>query len=125
MTQADWTFSTDKPRGHALMPRQVASTIPALGDNGVDAAGFDAFVAVKFFSPFGRYTFYVTEFDQADTLFGYCVSPLGPDCDEWGYQSLSELANAVFNSVPAVERDIYLEQKTVAQALSDDGFASP
>jgi hypothetical protein len=26
-------------------------------------------------------------------LFGYCVSALGEDCDEWGYTMLSELQN--------------------------------
>ena len=37
---------------------------------------------VKFFAPGSRYTFYVTEFDGEDTLYGWWVSALGADCDE-------------------------------------------
>lgn len=46
---------------------------------------------VKFFDPAGRWTFYAVEFDGVDQLFGWCVSPLGPDCDELGYASLAEI----------------------------------
>lgn len=55
-----------------------------------DGKGLDAVAHVKFFGG-GRFTFYATEFDGDDTFFGHIVSPLGPDCDELGYLSLSEL----------------------------------
>lgn len=54
-------------------------------------------VLVKYFDPNGRYTLYVTEAEQEGDdwrLFGFCVSPLGEDCDEWGYVMLSELQAA-------------------------------
>jgi hypothetical protein len=63
---------------------------------------------VKFFFPAGRYTFYATEGEeQGDDIlfFGYCVSPLGPDCDEWGYTALSELQSVHVRGL-SMERDI-------------------
>ena len=48
----------------------------------------DPIVHVKFFNPMGSGTWYVTEFDGEDTMFGY-VTGLGGD--ELGYISLSEL----------------------------------
>lgn len=114
---AGWKFPLDGIRRHKLMTKAIAAKMPPIGYTdgefgGSGSApkepqGFDAIVGVKFFTPFGRYTFYATEFDGDDTLYGYCVSPLGPDCDEWGYASLRELAEATaFGGVPAIERDM-------------------
>jgi hypothetical protein len=53
-------------------------------------------------------------------FFGYMVSPLGPDCDEFGYSSFNELAEMkVFGRVPAIERDCHFEtgKLTVAECL--------
>jgi hypothetical protein len=49
---------------------------------------------VKFFGPGSRYTFYVTEFEGEDTLYGWWVSGLGADCDEWGYASFQGAGRA-------------------------------
>lgn len=50
---------------------------------------------LKFQNMLGRGTWYVTEMGATDNddvlLFGYVLSPLGEDCDEWGYFTLSEL----------------------------------
>ena len=52
---------------------------------------------LKFQNVLGRGTWYVTEMSATDTLepdvlmFGYVISPLGEDCDEWGLFTLSEL----------------------------------
>lgn len=115
------TVKVDQARGHELLPDEVAAEIPSLGKT--DGDGFRAEVAVKWFCPFGRMTYYVTEFDGEDTVFGYCVSPLGPDCDEWGYASVSELAElTVMGGVPALERDLYLGAGvSVADCLSKGG----
>jgi hypothetical protein len=70
----------------------------------------NAKVLVKFFFPAGRYTFFVTEGEPRgkDLLFfGFCVSPLGPDCDEWGYTSLTELLSVRVRGL-AIERDLHL-----------------
>jgi hypothetical protein len=48
----------------------------------------DPMVWVKFFNPYGRGTWFATEFDGKDTFFGYVMGIGG---DELGYFSLSEL----------------------------------
>jgi hypothetical protein len=77
-----------------------------------DGQGDNAKVIVKLFFPTGRYTLYVTEgepYGGGDMqLFGYCVSPLGADCDEWGYSCLSELEGCVVRGL-RMERDITIE----------------
>ena len=77
---------------------------------------------VKYFFPAGRYTFYVTEGrpEGKDFLFfGYCVSPLGGDCDEWGYTTLTELLSVRVRGL-AVERDLHfpIAERTVKDALA-------
>ena len=83
--------------------------------------GDRARVVIKFFFPAGRYTFYVTEAEAQDDdylFFGYCVSPLGPDCDEWGYTALSELQSVNVRGL-TIERDICLPigERTVRDLL--------
>lgn len=107
----------DGRRGHALMSEEARKSLPPI--KAQDGKGDEAVAHVKLFSAFGRMTLYVTEFDGEDLLFGYMISPLGPDCDEWGYSSLSEWAEAtVFGGVPAVERDCYWDPKPVAECLA-------
>lgn len=109
-------------RGAASAQADAAGGAPDDARAGRAGLGEDAIAHVKFFSPFGRGTWYFTEFDGEDTLFGYCVSPLGPDCDEWGYSSLNEIAEAtVFGSVPAIERDCYWRTRTVREAIKSNG----
>ncbi|RAP49210.1 MAG: hypothetical protein BZ138_08010 [Methanosphaera sp. rholeuAM270] len=71
-------------------------------------------VICKFFYPMGRYTFYILSgYEQDDDLimFGYCLSPITPDFDEYGYVSLKEL-----EGIPMMERDLYLpEGKTLEE----------
>jgi hypothetical protein len=69
-----------------LLTQEVRKALPPLYSQ--EAKGLDATVHVKF--------------------FGYVVSPLGPDCDELGYFSLSELQELRFPpyGLP-IERDLY------------------
>ena len=74
-----------------------------------DGQGKDAKVLVKFFGG-GRYTFLVTEAEPHDTeeflFFGYCVSPLGSDCDEFGYVTMKDLRGVTFPPFGlGIERD--------------------
>lgn len=76
-------------------------------------------VLVKYFDPCGRYTLYVVEANPAGDdweLFGYCVSPLGADCDEWGYAALSELQSVRGRFGLGIERDLHFSG-TVADVL--------
>lgn len=117
-----WKSEFDGRRGHCLMTKAIAKGLPGIGETDSGNDPFELEVGVKFFCPFGRYTFYVTEFDGEDRLFGYCVSPLGPDCDEWGYASLSELSETTIgNGIPAIERDGFFAGVTVRKALKQNG----
>lgn len=72
-------------------------------------AGADKTAVVKFFDPTGRGTWYGVEFDGKDQFFGWVVSPLGADCDEWGYFSLAELQAVRCRFGLGVERDMHFE----------------
>jgi hypothetical protein len=97
----------DNLRRHKLLPKSIEVEMPGL--RAQDGKGDDAIAYLKLFCPFGRLTLYATEHENGE-VFGYMVSPLGPDCDEWGYSSLQELASlqlAIGNaSMPAIERDL-------------------
>ena len=72
--------------------------IPALySTDGTNDNPMDNIAQARIFGA-GRYTYYVTEWDGEDLLFGYVLSPLGSDCDEWGYTSLSELEATTANN---------------------------
>lgn len=87
-----------------------------------DGQGKDAKVLAKFFGG-GRYTFLVTEAEPPDTeeflFFGYCVSPLGPDCDEFGYVTMRELRRLRFQFGLGIERDrsVSPNRKTVRELI--------
>ena len=94
-----------------LMTEEVAKLIPKLGET--DGKSMEErTVPVKFFDPTGRFTYYVLEFDGDDTLFGYCVSPLGEDCDELGYASLAELQAVRGRFGLGLERDLHWNPQT-------------
>ena len=72
-----------------------------------DGKGKDAEIVVKYFNPYGRGTWLITEGEQQEDgdwlFFGYCHI----FCWEWGYVSLSEL-----ESVGYIERDLCLKDNT-------------
>jgi hypothetical protein len=47
-------------------------------------------------------------------LTGYCVSPLGADCDEFGDQALAEIASVRLGGLP-VERDLHFEPMPLSE----------
>lgn len=97
-----------------LITAPIKKAIEANPLGSKDGQGEDAKVIVKFFGG-GRFSFFATEGDfQYDgngrvediTFFGWVVSPLGPDCDEWGYLSFRELEATRFPPFGLrVERD--------------------
>lgn len=101
-----------------LLTKENRAQLPALYAQ--DGKGKDAVAYVKLFHPTSRYTLFVTEFDPEDgLLYGWCVSPLGPDCDEFGYSSLEELTalRAGPFKLP-LERDLHFRPQTIAEALA-------
>jgi len=104
-----------------LLPPDVRATLARFPIGSQELLGDQAKVVVKFFDPAGRYTFYVTEGrpEGKDYLFfGYCISPLGEDCDEWGYTSLKELLSVGIQRGLGIERDRYFPASiwTVAES---------
>lgn len=92
-----------------------------------DSKGDEAMVWAKYFHPVGRYTAYITEMtiDALDEFkgkqsvegraFGYCLSPLGPDCDEWGYFDLNEWNEMQGPMGLGIERDMNWTPMTVGE----------
>ena len=98
-------------RRHKLMTAEIRAALPALYTQ--DGKGDEATAHVKFFSPYSGYTFYVTEFDGDDTLFGWGGFT---GTQEWGYASINELASTtVFGQVPAIERDCHWASRTIRE----------
>ena len=90
-----------------LVPPQVRETLPALYSQ--EAQGLQAEAVVKFFSPDSQWTWYATEFDGVDTLYGLVV---GEEI-ELGYFSLAELESLRGPLNLPVERDLYFEPTTL------------
>ena len=108
-----WQDQHSGKRGHQLMTEKVAATIPALYAN-ENVADYDAVLAhAKLFSPYSNWTWYITEMDPAT---GTCFGLVDGLEREIGYFDLSELAETtVFGGVPAVERDLYWQPKTLGE----------
>lgn len=101
----------------------INKPIVCVGEPGGDDDPMNNVAFVKVFGP-GRYTYFVTEWDGEDTVFGYCVSPFGADCDEWGYASISEWENAGPYPFVFAERDTSFQPNTVRGALCELGIAT-
>src|SRR5918999_1579238 len=96
-------------------PLAAPATVIPLTDDALPsyreiAAEADPLCRIKLFQPGSRWTYYLcaaTEYDGLDgpVLTGYCVSPLGPDCDEFGDQGLAEIARVRLGGLPP-ERDL-------------------
>ncbi len=91
-----------------LMPKEVRDRIPALYAQENAESGTQV-IHVKLFDPSGRWTLYATEFDGNDTFFGYVLSPITPDYDEWGYASLREIEQTRGLLGLPMERDLWFE----------------
>lgn len=72
----------------------------------------DPTVYVKFFAPWSRWTWYLTEFDGADLLFGLTC---GFE-EEWGYVSLAELEGVRGPAGLTIERDRYFKPCRLSKA---------
>jgi len=99
-----------------LVPKEIEATFPPLYSQENVA---DPVAVIKFFDPCGRYTFYVLEArrepDGDLLLFGFCVSPLGPDCDELGYASLRELESVRGPLGLGIECDLYFKPTRLSE----------
>lgn len=88
-----------------LITQEIAKATPAMYAT-ENVPTEDKVCTAKFFHPMGRATFFMVEYNPEERLaFGYVVSPLGPDCDEWGYFSIDELEELCVHGL-GIERDI-------------------
>ena len=112
-TATMWQDNHSGKRGHQLMTQKLAETIPALYAN-EKVSDYDAVLAhAKLFSPYSNWTWYITELDAAT---GQCFGLVEGFERELGYFDLTELSEAtVFGDVPAVERDLYWEPRTLGE----------
>lgn len=70
----------------------------------------DPTIQVKLFTPWTNWTWYITEFDGIDLLFGLVD---GFEL-EWGYSSLAELEAIRGPGGLRIERDLYFEPTRVS-----------
>ena len=112
-TATMWRDNRSGVRGHELMTKELGKSIPALYAHENVENHDDVLAAAKLFSPYTGWRWYISEW-QAET--GICFGLVEGFETELGYFSLDELAEAtVFGSVPAVERDLYWQPKTIGE----------
>ena len=95
-----------------LVTKELQAKFPNLYANEEKQASKVKVIA-KFFTPWGRWTWYPTEFDGDDTFFGFVR---GQD-NELGYFSLSELEGVTGPGGLRIERDRYFANHTLADVM--------
>lgn len=96
-----------------LLTRAACQALPGLGTT--QSQGLEALARIKLFTPDSSWTWYVTEFDGEDLLFGL-VDGLVP---EMGTFRLSELTEARGPLGLPIERDRFFAARPVGQILED------
>jgi len=96
---------------HQLMTPEIRELLPPLFSN--EDKGLDAVAPIKYFAPASGWTWYATEFDGEDILFGLVV---GYEV-ELGSFSLSELQSVRGGLNLPVERDLYYKPKTLRELI--------
>jgi len=84
-----------------LLTKENIRLLPKLGSQ--VCKGLDAIAYVKFFTPWGNWTWYASEFDGKDKFYGLVDGFV----KELGYFSLSELESIKGSFGLIIERDIY------------------
>ncbi len=81
----------------------------------------DVRILAKFFNPSGAATWLISEYNPRDRLFyGYASLGFGPGFDEWGYISRDELESLRGPFGLGIERDLYFEPKSFAEARQQE-----
>ena len=97
-----------------LMTKTIARTLPAIGSH--DGLGMDAVARVKFFNPCGAGTWYATEFDGRDMMFGLASITEA----ELGYFSLAELEAIRLPFGLKIERDLHFQPTRLSDLMNDN-----
>ncbi len=86
-----------------------------------DGKGKNAKVIVKYFLPFGQFTWLATEYDKlTKTFFGYVIGSFGKGEAEFGYFSLEQLEKIRTPDFGLpIERDLCSDSETTIQQHLD------
>jgi len=96
---------------HVLIPDELAKTLPPLYETQNDD---DPLARVKLFTQDSSWSWYVTEFDPAENLcFGLVIGHER----EFGYFSLTELAEVHGPLGLKIERDLHFSPTPVSQCM--------
>jgi hypothetical protein len=96
---------------YQFFPDEVKATLPKLYAQEKEK---DAVVYVKFFQPWGAWTWFATEGEQQGDDFIFFGYVIGQE-REWGYFSLNELASVTGPFGLKIERDIHFSPKPKSQ----------
>ena len=104
-------WGTHIPRGHELLPQEIKEQLPKLYEN--EEYGLEAKARVKFFTPDSSWSWFASEFDGEDIMFGL-VSGFAV---ELGYFSLRELESVRGPLGLPIERDMYYQPKSLKDLM--------
>lgn len=91
-----------------------SANLPALYSTENDR---DPMVRIKLFTPWGGWTWFLTEYDEAEKLaFGYAYNAQDPDGAELGYIRVAELESVKGPFGLRIERDIHFTPMPLSQA---------
>ena len=100
-----------------MLTQKNRAALPPLYAN--EEAGTEALAVVKFFQPWGSWTWYASEFDGTDTFFGL----VDGFEKELGYFSLAELSALRGPFGLRIERDLHWTPKPLRELLAAKGGA--
>ena len=104
-------MNVTEPPGNNLLDQESREKLPVLYTQ--ESKGLDALARVKFFTPDSSWSWFVSEFDGGDLLFGLVV---GHEI-ELGYFSLSEMQSVRGPLGLLIERDLYFEPTTLGELI--------
>jgi hypothetical protein len=104
-------LQTNPPTGDNLLDDESKAKLPELYSG--EEKGLDALAQVKFFTPDSNWTWWVSEFDGEDIMFGL-VSGFEL---ELGYFSLKELQEVRGPMRLPIERDLHFEPKSLRELM--------
>ena len=93
-----------------LLTKEIKAALPKIGSQ--DGKGYDAIAQVKLFHPASSWTWYITEYDGGDMLYGLVD---GFEA-ELGYMSLGEMEETVVRGLK-MERDLYWKPRPLSECI--------
>lgn len=105
------------PEDYTLIPEQDRVQLPPIG---AQQNSRDPMVHTKLFCPWGAATWWITEYDGKDLLFGFAFL-FDEYSAELGYMSKEDLESITMAGL-RIERDVNFEPKRLSEALRDHGL---